>query len=238
MAFRISQIDRISTLSADRSSDSTQRRLSLGNKNRLGGPPPSMFSTFASVPSRPSSPDVHREVQNLLDVQGITFGTLVANALRDKTTTLGTTVVRELPNILESLRPHLDEDEESRVLLSEFFASIVSSELSRFERDDNEASWSLPATSLSTERLTKFNLKEMGKKISSETPALSSFLHRICGGKKLDDCEMDVDEKSEVEDELEFGTERRQKASPAQLLEIVSLFISHIFVAYTTNRGR
>ena len=197
-----------------------------------------MFSAFPSAPLRPPSPDIHREVQGLLDAQRITFGTLIANALQDPTTTLGTTVVLELPRILEALRPHLNEDQKSRTLLGEFFASLVSSELSRFESGGGETSWHLPAASLSTERLMKFSLKDMGKKISSETPALSSFLHRICSRRKLDDCEIDVDDESHVEVDVEFGAGRRQKASPVRLLEIVSSFASRTFIAHSTTRGR
>jgi len=66
----------------------------------------------------------------------MTFGTLVANALRDTTTMLGATVIAELSNVLEALRPRLDEDEKARALLGRFFTSIASPELA-----EQAASW-------------------------------------------------------------------------------------------------
>ena len=56
------------------------------------------------------------------------------NALRDTTTSLGATVMIELADILEVLRPHFEEDEKARVLLGEFFASVASPEPLRFEK--------------------------------------------------------------------------------------------------------
>ena len=212
-----------------------------------------MFTTFSSVPSRPSPSDVLREVQDVLDVRGITFGALIVNALRDTATSLGATIIPSLASILEALRPHLDEDENARALLGRFFASVASPELLRFEKDDDDGiSWGLPATKLSTEQLAGFNLEEMGRKIASDAPAFSSFLGRICGGSKPDghetDVAMDVDEIVEdgvddgvddgAEDDAEPGSEARRRVSPAQLLEIVSSSARFIFVAYIANRER
>jgi len=39
-------------------------------------------------------------------------------------------------------------------------------------------------------------------------------------------------------DDPEFGAEARRKVSPAQLLEIVSLFARCVFTAHTANRGK
>ena len=195
-----------------------------------------MFTTFSSVPFSPSPANVLQEVQDILDAHGITFGTLIANALRDTTIPLGTTVVSELEDILEGLRPHLDEDEKARTLLGKFFASIVSPEFLRFEKCDGETSWKLPATTLSTEQLMGFSLEEMGKRFASDAPGLSSFLGGICRGKS-GDCETDSensedDEGGDIEDDPELGTEARRKVSPAQRLEIVSLFVCCIPVAH------
>ena len=195
-----------------------------------------MFTTFSSVPFSPSPANVLQEVQNILDAHDITFGTLIANALRDTTVPLGTTVVSDLENILEGLPPHLDEDEKARRLLGQFFASIISLEFLRFEKCDGETSWKLPTTMLSTEQLMGFSLEEMGKRFASDAPGLSSFLGSICRGKS-GDCEMDSeddedDEGGDIEDDPELGTEARRKVSPAQRLEIVSLFICCISVAH------
>ena len=195
-----------------------------------------MFTTFSSVPFSPSPANVLQEVQNILDAHDITFGTLIANALRDTTVPLGTTVVSDLENILEGLPPHLDEDEKARRLLGQFFASIISPEFLRFEKCDGETSWKLPATTLSTEQLMGFSLEEMGKRFASDAPGLSSFLGGICRGKS-GDCEMDSeddddDEEGDIEDDPELGTEARRKVSPAQRLEIVSLFVCCIPVAH------
>ena len=70
-----------------------------------------MFTTFSSVSPRLSPSDVLREVQDALDVRGITFGALIVNPLRDTATSLGATVIQNLANIFEALRPHLDGDE-------------------------------------------------------------------------------------------------------------------------------
>ena len=145
-----------------------------------------MFTTFSSVPFSPSPANVLQEVQNILDAHDITFGTLIANALRDTTVPLGTTVVSDLENILEGLRPHLDEDEKARRLLGQFFASIVSPEFLRFEKCDGEMSWKLPTTTLSTEQLMGFSLEEMGKRFASDAPGLLSFLGGICRGKSVE----------------------------------------------------
>ena len=190
-----------------------------------------MFTTFSSVPLSQSPPDVLKEVQDILTAQDTTLGTLVANALRDMTKPLGVTVVSELANILDALYPYLDEDEEARGHLGKFFASVISPELSQFERGDGKMSWRLPATRLSAERLMKFSLEEMGKRIALDAPGLSSFLSGICGEGKSDDCEKgdergldSEDDDVEDEDDPEFGTEAGRKASPARLLEIVSSF--------------
>ena len=195
-----------------------------------------MFTTFSSVLFSPSPANVLQEVQDILDTHGITFGTLIANALRDTTIPLGTTVVSELEDILKGLRPHLDEDEKARTLLGKFFTSIVSPEFLRFEKCDGETSWKLPAMTLSTEQLMGFSLEEMGKRFASDAPGLSSFLGGICRG-KLGDCEMDSednedDEEGDIEDDPELGTEVRRKVSLAQRLEIVSLFVCCIPVAH------
>lgn len=152
-------------------------------------------------------------------------------------------VILDPANILEALRPRFDEDGEARTLLGRFFASIVSPELLRFEKGDSGVSWKLPATGLSTEQLMEFNLEEMGKKIGLDAPGLLSFLGGICSGGKQGDYEVDdkkggSDTECEVEDGSEFGTEARRKVSPARLLEIVSLFACHIFLAHAANRGR
>ena len=79
-----------------------------------------MFTTFSSVPSRPSPSDVLWEVQDVLDVRCITFGALIVNALRDTATLLGATIIPNLASILEAPRPHLDEDKNARALLGRF----------------------------------------------------------------------------------------------------------------------
>ena len=202
-----------------------------------------MFTTFSSVPLSPPPADVLWEVQEILDARDITFGTLVANALRDTTTSLGATVVSDLANILEALRPHLDKDEKARMLFGQFFASIASLELLQFEKGDGETSWKLPATNLSVAQLMEFSLEEMGKRIASDAPGLSSFLSGICGGGKLGDCEVDDemgegDTEGDAGDNAEFGAEAKRKVSPARLLEIVSLLACCIFMAHTANRER
>ena len=203
-----------------------------------------MFSTFSSVPPRPPTSDVLSQVQDILEAGNMTFGTLVTNALRDTTTPLGATVIRELTNILEALRPHLDEDDKVRALFGQFFASVVSPELLRFEKGDDETSWNLSASNLSTEQLMEFSMEEMGKKITLDAPGLSSFLGSICGGSKPDGSEaavgMDVDEMTEddVEEDSELGVKARRRASPAWLLEIVSFLARCIFIAYAGNRGK
>ena len=183
-----------------------------------------MFTTFSSAPLSPPPANVLQEVQDIL---GITFGTLIANVLLDTTVPLGATVISDLENILEGLRPHLEEDEKARTLLGQFFASIVSPEFLRFEKCDGETSWKLPAMTLSTEQLMGFSLEKMGKKFASDAPGLSSSLGGICRGKS-GDCEMDSkngedDEEGDIEDNPELGTEARRKVSPAQRLEIVPL---------------
>jgi len=91
-----------------------------------------MFHTLSFEPPRPHSRDV-------LDARrGLTFGNLITSALGETTSSLGTAVVTEPPSILEALRPHFNEDEKARVLLGEFFASVVSPELLRFEKGDDE----------------------------------------------------------------------------------------------------
>ena len=184
-----------------------------------------MFTTFSSISLSQSPPDVLQEVQDILDAQDMTFGTLVTNALRDTTRSLGATVISELGNILDALRPRLDEDEEASALLGKFFASVISPELSQFEKGDDGMSWRLPATRLSTEQLMEFSMEEMGKRIALGAPGLSSFLGSICGEGKRDEREEGEDgEGDDVDDEddTEPGTEARRKVSPARLLEIVS----------------
>ena len=203
-----------------------------------------MFTTFSSVPLSPPPADTLREVQCILEARGLTFGILVADALQDTTTSLGVTVISELANIFEALRPHFNEDEKARALLGRFFASIASPELLRVESGVGGTSWKLPAMNLSTDQLMGFSLEEMGAKITSGAPALSSFLDSICGGPKPGGRGTDNDEKggSDVEDEVgddsEFGTEARRKVSPAQLLEIVSFLACYIFIPHAANRGR
>ena len=137
-----------------------------------------MFTTFSSVLFSPSPANVLQEVQNILDAHDITFGTLIVNVLCDTTVPLGTTVVSDLENILEGLRPHLNEDEKARRLLGQFFTSIVSPEFLWFEKCDSEILWKLPATTLSTEQLMGFSLEEMGKRFVSDTPGLLSHWGR------------------------------------------------------------
>ena len=119
-----------------------------------------MFHTLSPVPSRLPPPDILREVQDLLSIRGITFGTLVVKALQSTTTSSGAAVIMELENILEALRPRFDENERARVSLGRFFVSVASSELLRFGKG-NKTSWNLPATNLSTEQLMGFSLDEM-----------------------------------------------------------------------------
>ena len=166
---------------------------------------------------------------------GITFGTLIVNVLQDRTKSLAASVMVELSDILEALRPYLDADEGARALLGGFFASIAAPELSSFGKDDSTISFNLPATNLSAERLMGFNLGDMWKSVDLGAPALSSFLTGICGGSKPDRCEtgdrMDVDQMEDgegSEDEMERDddvedSELRlgQKVTPARLLEIV-----------------
>ena len=199
-----------------------------------------MFTTFSSAPLSPPAADVLQEVQDILDRRGITFGTLVADALRDTGTSLGATVISDLADILEALRPHLEEDEKARTLLGKFFASVASSELLRIEKGDDHASWKLPATKLSTEQLMEFSLEELGKKIGLDAPALWSFLDGACGGGRTSDRETGEDDAEDdaednVEDESEFGTEAKRKVSPARLLEIVSSLACPTFVAHIAN---
>ena len=186
-----------------------------------------MFTTFSSAPLSPPPANVYQEVQDILDAHGITFGTLITNVLQDTTAPLGAMVISDLKNILEGLRPHLNEDEKARMLLEQFFTSIFSLEYLRFEKCDGEMSWKLPTMTLSMEQLMGFSLEEMGKRFASDTLGLSSSLGGICRG-KLGDCEMDSkngedDEEGDIEDNPELGTEARWKVSPAQQLEIVLL---------------
>ena len=51
-----------------------------------------MYHTFSSAPFRPPAPDLG-EFQHTLDAQGLTLGTLIASALRDIKTSLGTTAL-------------------------------------------------------------------------------------------------------------------------------------------------
>ena len=141
-----------------------------------------MFHSFSSVPPRPPSRDVLREVQDILETGGMAFGSLIASALRDTTTSLGATVVTEFASILEALRPYLNEGEKVRASFGQFFASVASPELLQFEKSNSETGWNLPATNFSTEQLMRFSLEEMGKKIALDTPGFSSFLSGICGG--------------------------------------------------------
>ena len=64
-------------------------------------------------------------------------------------------------------------------LLGEFFASVASPELLRFEKGDDETSWSLPVTDLSPEKLMRFSLSAMGRKIASDS---SVEVMLACGG--------------------------------------------------------
>ena len=204
-----------------------------------------MFHEFSSVPPRQPSLNVFKDVEDLLHARGLTLGTFLVSVLRDTKTSLGATVKTELADILHALRPHFDEDDKARVLLGEFFTSVVSPELLRFEKGDDRTSWNLPATNLSTDQLMKFNLDTMGRRINSDAPGLSSFLDRICNRQKLDSSNMDVDDdgkddtedddKDDTEDDVEgeSGTEARQKVSRAQLLEIVRYFARCIFMAHS-----
>ena len=186
-----------------------------------------MFTTFSSVLFSPPPANVIQEVQDILDAHGITFGTLITNVLQDTTVPLGATVISDLENILEGLCPHLDEDKKVRILLEQFFASIVSPEFLQFEKCDGEMLWKLPPLMLSTEQLMGFSLEEMGKRFASDAPGLSSSLGGICRG-KLGDCKMNSkngedNEEGDIEDDPELGMEARWKVSPAQRLEIIPL---------------
>ena len=184
-----------------------------------------MFTTFSAVPLSPSPTDVLHEVQDILDRRDMTFAALLVRTLQDTTTTMGTTIVSDLANVLEAFRPHLDEDEKARVLFGQFFASIASPELSQFGRGDDEISWNLPATNLSTEQLMEFNLEEMEKRIASDAPALSSFLGGICSrskpGGRGTSADMDVDELVEDSEDSddELGGELKIAWVPTELRE-------------------
>ena len=121
--------------------------------------------------------------------------------------------------------------------LENFFASVVSPELLRFEKGDDGTSWNLPMTNLSTDQLMKFSSDAMGRRITSDAPGLSSFLDRISNRQKLGNSSMGVDDdgKDDMEDDVEdeSGTEVRRKVSRAQLLEIVRYFARCIFVAHS-----
>ena len=81
----------------------------------------------------------------------------------DTTPSLPVVGIRELVNVLEALRPHLDEDDKVRALFGQFFTSVVSPELLRLEKGNNEMTWNLPVSNLSTEQLMKPSMEEMGK---------------------------------------------------------------------------
>ena len=72
-----------------------------------------MFHAFSFEPPRPHSRDVLREVKDILDARGLTFGNLITSALGEKTSSLGAAVVTELPSILETLYPRFNEDEKA-----------------------------------------------------------------------------------------------------------------------------
>jgi len=80
-----------------------------------------MFHTLSFEPPKPHPRDVLREVEDILDARGLTFGNLITSALGETTPSLGATVVTELPSILEAFHPHFNEDEKARALLGEFF---------------------------------------------------------------------------------------------------------------------
>ena len=164
-------------------------------------------------------PNILQDVWAVLDVGGITFGTLIVNALQDKTEALAASVVMELPNILEALRPHFDADEGARVLLGRFFASVAAPELLSFGKDD--ISFNIPAVNLSAEQLMGFNLGDMWKRIGLGAPALLSFLTSICGGSKTGRCEtddrMDVGQMGDcegAEDEMESDDDDVEDSEP------------------------
>ena len=109
-------------------------------------------------------------------------------------------------------------------LLGEFFASVASPELLRFEKGDDETSWSLPATDLSPEKLMRFSLSAMGRKIASDGI-------RTDGSWAVVNGDMDVSNdnaKADAEGESEPGTEIRWNVSLVQLLGVVILLTRHI----------
>ena len=62
-----------------------------------------MFTEFSAAPLSPSSTDILREVQHLLNQRGITFGALIVYALQDTVSSLGTAIILDLANVLEAL---------------------------------------------------------------------------------------------------------------------------------------
>ncbi|KAF9788756.1 hypothetical protein BJ322DRAFT_1106721 [Thelephora terrestris] len=194
-----------------------------------------MFHEFSAAASRRPSTDLLQEVQEILNSRGMTFGTLITSALRDPTSSFGTTMVTEIPDILEALRPYFNQDDKARASLGEFFASVTAPELSPFEKDHDEISWHLPAAHLSTDQILESNLEKMWKRIDSDAPALSSFLTGICGGSKPGGCEqdirMDVDEgDADEEEDSEFGMKARQRVSPVRLAEIRKMTLAGIIL--------
>lgn len=159
--------------------------------------------------TRDLAPRVTDVLAALLDARGISFASLVIDALQDPGLSLAEDLVSRVTDVLDTLHPHLDDGVIRE--LGEFFASLISPELTKLGKD---SSWRLPATNLSAEQLRGFSMKKMSQRIASEAPGFSSFLHSICAGKTVPDEVVADNGKDKTP-----GT--RQGIDRARLLEIV-----------------
>ena len=183
-------------------------------------PPPTLMEQLSHA-------DVLRTIENYLGSLGVSFASLVIDALRNPESTLARDLILRISDVLEALRPNLDDGPITE--LGWFLASIVSSELSELGEDDL---WHLPATSLSATRLQEFSVKKMSQWIFAMAPGFPSFLHSICVGKKV------LGEVAVDDDKNGVRLDARQNIDPAQLLEIVRPLIYCIHLAYVENRRR
>ena len=167
--------------------------------------------------SQPADTDVLRDVEKYLDTRGISFASLIINALRDPGSSLAKDLIARITDIFDALRPNLDVGLVTE--LGRFFASIASSELSELGEDNL---WHLPATKISAGQLQKFSMKKMSQRIAAEAPGFSSFLHYVCVGKRA------LSEVVAEDDETSVRPEARRSVDPAQLLDIVRTFTSRI----------
>ena len=179
---------------------------------------------------RSSRADVLRHVETYLNAQGVSFASLVIEALRDSGSTLAKDLISRITDIFDALRPNLDDGPITE--LGRFFASVVSSELSELGEDDL---WNLPATRLSARRLQEFSVKKMTRQIASTAPGFSSFLHSICAGKRmLSEVAVDDDE----DDDNGFRPGTRRSVDLTQLLEIVCFLAYRTYLAHAWIRRR